>query len=66
MDFIKYSEFLLRKIRERQADLTQTLASGGAQDYVQYQRVVGEIPGLSFTDQEIVNALHRLEDVEEN
>jgi hypothetical protein len=66
MDFIKYSEFLLRKIRERQTDLTQTLASGGAQDYVQYQRVVGEISGLSFTEQEIVNALHRMEDVEEN
>jgi len=66
MDFIKYSEFLLRKFRERQNDLTQSLAAGGAQDYVQYQRIVGEISGLNFAEQEIT-ALHgRLEDVEDD
>ena len=50
MDFIKYSEFLLRKFRERQEDLMQSLAAGGAQDYVQYQRIVGEISGLNFAE----------------
>ena len=66
MDFIKYSEFLLRKLRERQVDLTQTLATGGAQDFVQYQRIVGEISGLNFAEQEII-ALHgRMEDVEDD
>ena len=66
MDFIKYSEFLLRKFRERQNDLTQSLAAGGAQDYVQYQRIVGEISGLNFAEQE-KPALHgRMEDVEDD
>ena len=66
MDFLKYSEYLLRKLRERQDDLAQTLATGGAQDFVQYQRIVGEISGLNFTEQEIT-ALHgRLEDVEDD
>ena len=66
MDFIKYSEFLLRKFRERQEDLTQSLAAGGAQDYVQYQRIVGEISGLNFAEQEIT-ALHgRMEDGEDD
>jgi hypothetical protein len=65
MDFLKYSEFLLRKIRERQETLTQTLATGSAQDYVQYQRVVGEISGLNFTEQEIVALHNRMEDVED-
>ena len=66
MDFIKYSEYLLRKFRERQNDLTQSLAAGGAQDFVQYQRIVGEISGLNFAEQEIT-ALHgRLEDVEDD
>ena len=47
-------------------DLTQTLAAGGAQDFVQYQRIVGEISGLNFTEQEIT-ALHgRMEDVEDD
>lgn len=66
MDFIKYSEYLLRKLRERQDDLAQTLATGGAQDFVQYQRIVGEISGLNFAEQEII-ALHgRMEDVEDD
>jgi len=66
MDFLKYSEYLLRKLRERQDDLAQTLATGGAQDFVQYQRIVGEISGLNYAEQEIT-ALHgRLEDVEDD
>ena len=66
MDFLKYSEYLLSKLRERQDDLAQTLATGGAQDFVQYQRIVGEISGLNFAEQEIT-ALHgRLEDVEDD
>ena len=66
MDFLKYSEYLLRKLRERQDDLAQTLATGGAQDFGQYQRIVGEISGLNFAEQEIT-ALHgRLEDVEDD
>tara|TARA_R110000751_G_scaffold169605_1_gene276206 strand:- start:1408 stop:1605 length:198 start_codon:yes stop_codon:yes gene_type:complete len=63
MDFIKISEFLLRKIRERQEALKYTLASGSAQDFAQYQRIVGEISGLNFTEKELVN-LH--ENMEEN
>ncbi len=66
MDFLKYSEYLLRQLRERQDDLAQTLATGGAQDFVQYQRIVGEISGLNYAEQEIT-ALHgRLEDVEDD
>ena len=66
MDFIKYSEYLLRNLRERQHELAQALATGGAQDFVQYQRIVGEISGLNFAEQEIT-ALHgRMEDVEDD
>jgi len=66
MDFLKYSEHLLRKLRERQADLTHTLATGGAQDFVQYQRIVGEISGLNFAEQEITALPGRMEDVEDD
>jgi len=63
MDFIKYSEFLLKKIRERQEVLTHTLASGSAQDFAQYQRIVGEISGLNFTEQKIVNLHSKMEEI---
>ena len=62
MDFLQYSEFLLRKIRERQQTLSRTLSTGSAQDYAQYQRLVGEISGLNFTEQEIVNLHANLEE----
>lgn len=62
MDFLKYSEYLLRRIRERQETLSRTLSTGSAQDYAQYQRLVGEISGLNFTEQEIVNLHANLED----
>ena len=53
MDYIKVTEHLLRKIRERKDALSQTLASGSIEDFHQYQRIVGEIAGLSFVEQEI-------------
>ncbi|MGA0172019.1 MAG: hypothetical protein ACO3NL_00060 [Phycisphaerales bacterium] len=42
--------------------LSQTLSSGSAQDFAQYQRIVGEISGLNFTEQEIVNLLSKMDD----
>ena len=66
MDFIKTSEHLLRKLRERQSDLSQSLASGGANDYVQYQRIVGEITGLNFAEQEITTLLGNMEDIDDD
>ena len=66
MDFIKTSEHLLRKLRERQHDLSQSLASGRANDYVQYQRIVGEISGVNFAEQEITTLLGNMEDIDDD
>jgi predicted component of type VI protein secretion system len=54
MDFIRFSEHLLKRIRERQEVLKTTLASGNAQDFDQYRFMVGQISGLSFAEREIV------------
>jgi len=55
MDFIRFSEHLLKQIRERQEVLKTTLASGNAQDFDQYRFMVGQISGLSFAEREIVS-----------
>ena len=55
MDFIRFSEHLLKRIRERQEVLKTTLASGNAQDFDQYRFMVGQISGLSFAEREIVS-----------
>jgi len=62
MDYILATEHLLRKYRERKEALTQTLASGSIEDFEQYQRIVGEIAGLSFAEQEIQTLHSNMED----
>ena len=62
MDYILATEHLLRKYRERKEALTQTLASGSIEDFEQYQRIVGEIAGLSFVEQEIQTLHSNMED----
>ena len=49
---------LKKQIAERKEQLVQTLASGGIQNYEDYQKVVGEISGLSFTEF-LISDLHK-------
>ena len=62
MDFITGTEYLLRKIRERREALSQTLAVGGVESFEQYKRIVGEIAGLTFVEQEIQTLHSNMED----
>ena len=65
MDYIKAAEHLLQKIRERKEALSQTLATGGAQDIEQYHRIVGEIAGLNIAEQEIQTLNKNMEDIDD-
>ena len=49
---------LKKLIAERKQQLTETLASGGVQDFETYQKIVGEISGLSFTEY-LISDLHK-------
>lgn len=53
---------LKKQIKERKEQLTQTLASGSVQNFEDYQKVVGEITGLSFTQYLISDLLKDIED----
>ena len=57
-------EHLLQKYRDRINSLTQTLASGSIENFEQYQRIVGEINGLSFAVQEIQTIHSNMEDAQ--
>ena len=61
MDYIKVCEHLLKRNRERQEDLTETLSSGGVASYEQYQRVVGEVTGLRICEQDIIDLRKNME-----
>ena len=56
-------EKLRKLIAERQQQLTETLAAGGVQDFESYQKIVGEISGLSFTEL-LIRDLHK--DIEDD
>jgi|TARA_Y100001937_G_C7080326_1_gene312651 hypothetical protein len=47
---------LLKLLEERQEQLKDSLASGGIQNFESYQKVVGELTGLSF-------AIHTIRDL---
>ena len=65
MDYIKAAEHLLKKIRKRKENLSQTLATGSVQDFEQYHRVVGEIAGLNIAEQEIQTLNKNMEDIDD-
>jgi|TARA_Y100000004_G_C8793700_1_gene360355 hypothetical protein len=47
---------LLKQLEERQEQLKDSLAAGNIQNFESYQKVVGEITGLSF-------AIHTIRDL---
>jgi|TARA_R100000995_G_scaffold17837_2_gene7115 hypothetical protein len=50
MDPIYLMEKFLKELRLRQADLTEVLKTGGVQDWEGYQKVLGELTGLSSAE----------------
>jgi hypothetical protein len=55
MDPIYLIEKSLKQIRQRQADLTEVLATGGVADWEGYQRILGELSGLSLAERIIID-----------
>jgi len=49
---------LLKLLEERQEQLKDSLAAGNIQNFESYQKVVGEISGLSFTEF-LISDLHK-------
>jgi hypothetical protein len=49
----------LRSLRQRQDDLTEVLKTGGVQDWEGYQRVLGELSGLSSAENIILDLLNK-------
>jgi len=61
MDTLEVSEFLLKQIRERRSQIAQKLSYGGVSDWDQYKQLVGEVSGLTFAENEILDLLKRWE-----
>jgi hypothetical protein len=55
MDPIYLVHKVLKEIRQRQDDLTDVLKTGGVQDWEGYQRILGELSGLSSAERIILD-----------
>lgn len=61
MDGIRLTEHFLKKIRTRQAEISETLMSGGISSLEQYQNFMGQVSALGFMEQELTALLNRTE-----
>jgi hypothetical protein len=65
VEYIDLVRKFLKLVRDREEQLTETLKSGSIQDHEQYQRVVGELSGLSFAEFTIKDLLDNKEDIDD-
>ncbi len=61
MDGVRLTEHFLKKIRTRQAEISETLMSGGISSIEQYQNIMGQVSALGFMEQELTALLTRTE-----
>jgi hypothetical protein len=55
-------ERILKFIRQRKADLSQVIASGGAKNMEHYRHMVGNIEAFSVIEDEIKKVLSEVEE----
>ena len=62
MDGIKLAEHLLKNIRKRQDELTQSLADGSIDSIEDYRFITGQIRGMTWVIEEIRTSMKGIED----
>ena len=62
MDSVKLAEHLLKNIRKRQDELTQSLADGSIDSIEDYRFITGQIRGMTWVIEEISTSMKGIED----
>jgi hypothetical protein len=57
----KTLEVLLQQLREKRQQIVDAVATNAAKDYAEYQKLCGEIRGLSLAEGYILDLLKKLE-----
>ena len=61
MDYVYLTQKILKNIRARQEELIEVVMTGSVQDWNQYNKVIGELSGLSFAENVILDLLSKVE-----
>jgi hypothetical protein len=62
MDGVKVAQILLKNIRQRRDELTQSLADGSITSIEDYRFITGQIRGLTWCEEEIRTSMKGIED----
>ena len=62
MDGVKVAEHLLKNIRQRRDELSQSLADGSIASMEDYRVAVGQIRGLTWCEEEIRTSMKGIDD----
>jgi hypothetical protein len=62
MEVVGFAQVLYKVLRQRQADLRDALASDAPRDWESYKKMVGELRGLAFAEDQIKALLEKRED----
>ena len=62
MDGVKVAQALLRNIRQRRDELTQSLADGSITSMEDYRFITGQIRGLTWCEEEIRTSMKGIDD----
>jgi hypothetical protein len=57
----KTLEVLLKQVREKRDQVVEAVANNAAKDYAEYQKLCGEIRGLSLTEGFILDLAKNME-----
>ena len=64
-EIINFANELRDQLRRYMNDITDSLATGSANTFAQYQRQVGQIEGLAIAERELLNLAKQDEDDED-
>ena len=62
MDGVKVAQTLLKNIRQRKDELTQSLADGSITSMEDYRFITGQIRGRTWCEEEIRTSMKGIED----
>lgn len=54
-------DLLRQKVRARMNEIADAVATGAAQDYPAYMKMVGVIEGLAFAERDILDLIEKIE-----
>jgi|TARA_R100000700_G_C3052565_1_gene71186 hypothetical protein len=62
MDGVKVAQILLKNIRQRRDELSQSLADGSITSMEDYRFITGQIRGLTWCEEEIRTSMKGIDD----